>query len=269
MVSGLYNFVAPYLTHPAMSFFWSLSVEEQFYLLLPTMFVIAGTRHARVRAAAFVLLAVAVVIRPLFSPNHFALAHYSSQYRFDALAAGVVLGLERERVTALVLRLPKWLRRTAVFFSFVTLIYVSRHVDIWFAVHYGLVFIWAASACLIACAVADGGDVFDFPGGESAPRAYRQPVVRHLRHPHGLPDGRGDARTRCESARKGPPCPSLRRDGAVRRDCRSRPRSGRVGASVHRAAVHSYREADRRGAGRRGDPSAGDVKEERRHAVAL
>jgi peptidoglycan/LPS O-acetylase OafA/YrhL len=163
VVSGLYNFVAPYLTKPAMSFFWSLSVEEQFYLLLPAMFAVAGTRRTRILCAACVLLAIAVVIRPLFSPNHFALAHYSSQYRFDALAAGVLLGLERERITALVLRVPPSLRKALVLFSFMSLIYVSRHVNIWFAIHYGLVFIWAASAWLVACAAADGRDVLDLP----------------------------------------------------------------------------------------------------------
>ena len=161
--SGLYNFVAPYLDHPAMAFFWSLSVEEQFYLLLPALFVAAGTRSSRTISAACVLFAVAVVIRPLFSPNQFALAHYSSQYRFDALAAGVILGLQRERARAFVLRVPKLLRRSLVFVCFVALIYVSRHVNVWFAIHYGLVLIWAASAWLVACAMTDGTDVLDFP----------------------------------------------------------------------------------------------------------
>ena len=163
VLSGLYNFVAPYLDHPPMAFFWSLSVEEQFYLLLPSLFVLAPTRRARTIAALTVIVLVAGVIRPLFSPDQFGAAHYMSQFRFDSLAAGVILALQRRHLASVAERVSPGLRKALVFACLGMLLFVSRHTYIWFAIHNGLVLIWLASVCLVACAVIDSRDVLDFP----------------------------------------------------------------------------------------------------------
>jgi peptidoglycan/LPS O-acetylase OafA/YrhL len=161
--TGLYNFVAPYLDRMAMAFFWTLSVEEQFYLLLPMLFVLAGTRKARTIVAAAVLVMVAGVLRPLFSPSAFNVAHCSSQYRFDALAAGVLVGLQRERVAAILRRTPRALRIALVFVSLAVIAGIPTRASNDFGQHNGLVVIWMASACLVALAFYDGRDVLDLP----------------------------------------------------------------------------------------------------------
>ena len=161
--TGLYNFVAPYLERMAMAFFWTLSVEEQFYLLLPMLFVLAGTRTARTVVAAAVLVGVAAVLRPLFSPDSFQIAHCSSQYRFDALAAGVVLGLQRHRIAAVAGRIPRPVRIALVLVSLGVIVAIPTRAGERFALHNGLVLIWMASACLVALAFHDSRDVLDVP----------------------------------------------------------------------------------------------------------
>jgi peptidoglycan/LPS O-acetylase OafA/YrhL len=161
--TGFYNFVAPALDRMAMAFFWTLSVEEQFYLLLPMLFVLAGTRRARTLVAAVVLVGVAAVIRPLFSPESFQVAHCSSQYRFDALAAGVLLGLQRERVAAVVRRIPRLVRLALVFVALGVIVGIPTRTRDTFALHNGLVLIWMASSCLVALAFHDGRDVLALP----------------------------------------------------------------------------------------------------------
>lgn len=79
---------------------WSLSVEEQFYLLWPTVLVLCGSRRAY-RACIAVLLA-APVFRVL---SDLGISPTSSKFSFDctsdALAIGCLLALSRERLWSL------------------------------------------------------------------------------------------------------------------------------------------------------------------------
>jgi len=161
--TGLYNFVAPQLERMSMAFFWSLSVEEQFYLLLPVLFILAGTHRARTKVALATLVSVAVVIRPLFSPDSFQVAHCSSQYRADALAAGVVLALQRHRIAAVAGKIPRVMRIGLAFASLGVIAGIPTRTPDRFALHHGLVLIWMASACIVALAFHDGRDVLDAP----------------------------------------------------------------------------------------------------------
>src|SRR5439155_8056704 len=77
---------------------WSLAVEEQFYLLWPTVLVF-GRHRARMVASVVVLLA------PLFRiamwyllPEHEALIGKAFPTIADAIAVGCLLALHRERL---------------------------------------------------------------------------------------------------------------------------------------------------------------------------
>jgi peptidoglycan/LPS O-acetylase OafA/YrhL len=68
---------------------WSLSVEEQFYLLWPAIFVLAGTRRAIVVAACAVLLA------PVIRVGSWELMRWSGDgigHRFETVADAIAIG---------------------------------------------------------------------------------------------------------------------------------------------------------------------------------
>jgi len=83
--------------------FWSLAVEEHFYLLLPLAFALLKTARARLLFALSIVVLTWAVARPLVNPalliaNNDALyLRYASHLRFDALAAGACLGLIQSR----------------------------------------------------------------------------------------------------------------------------------------------------------------------------
>jgi peptidoglycan/LPS O-acetylase OafA/YrhL len=96
---------------------WSLSVEEQFYLLWPITFVIAGKGSLRV---VLWLMALAPVVR---IATHLAYPTIALDFmfhtRFDALMIGCAIALaRRNREDALVLRLLKDGRVAAVSVAF-------------------------------------------------------------------------------------------------------------------------------------------------------
>jgi len=63
---GVFNYVTVY-KYPVLTFYWSLSVEEHFYLLLPFLFIMFRTTSSRFGAAVFVGL-VSIVARDLPVP---------------------------------------------------------------------------------------------------------------------------------------------------------------------------------------------------------
>jgi peptidoglycan/LPS O-acetylase OafA/YrhL len=68
---------------------WSLSVEEQFYLLWPAVFVLAGSRRA------FVLAAVVVVLGPVIRIGEWELMRSSADgigHRFETVADAIAIG---------------------------------------------------------------------------------------------------------------------------------------------------------------------------------
>ncbi|MEI9936763.1 MAG: acyltransferase [Pseudomonadota bacterium] len=110
-------FARNYLMHwvgGATQQFWSLSVEEHFYLLWPPILVLVGTKRA-LRLAIFGVFAIAVW-RAADSRYHFfsrvfsedAGVLYRSDTRFDALLAGGIAALTLDRAQGSFDRVRSW-----------------------------------------------------------------------------------------------------------------------------------------------------------------
>jgi peptidoglycan/LPS O-acetylase OafA/YrhL len=98
------NFAAPFGgSNPLFPHFWSLCVEEQFYLVWPLVVRVAGRRGVIALGSALVVIAIAsrIYVRMHFGQPVGAEAAYSfTPCRFDALAIGAVTAalLRGERV---------------------------------------------------------------------------------------------------------------------------------------------------------------------------
>jgi peptidoglycan/LPS O-acetylase OafA/YrhL len=167
---SLYELISP--THPAMSIslahFWSLFVEEQFYLIWPIVIFLVRDRVKLIRLSVAVILIVLllriamVCFLPFVAADHYALRMLPT--RADDLLVGGAM--------ALLLRGPaaeRWLRRSWVFFvsgAAAFLLLALWRGEFGFGDPYtmtiGLTFISLASAGLIAMAIQDGSVVFRF-----------------------------------------------------------------------------------------------------------
>jgi peptidoglycan/LPS O-acetylase OafA/YrhL len=164
--SGIYNYALPYHGEFRLGVYWSLAVEEHFYLVLPVLFVAFRTKSRRLAACVVIALSC-VVARALPEPEGLNLAFYerfSSHLRFDSLMAGVVLALASDgRPTPAIM--PRWLMRFIVLPMCVVLLAclpkaAPEHV----VQRIGLISIWFLSAILVFFASKDEGYVFAFPG---------------------------------------------------------------------------------------------------------
>jgi peptidoglycan/LPS O-acetylase OafA/YrhL len=118
VLTGFYNYLAPLPgTGDRFTPFWSLSLEEQFYVALPFLFILLPTAGGRMMAALFIVAAVGLVgrnlnITDLGDPIRQSwYMKFSSHRKFDAPMVGVLLALFRARgwgskLTAA----PRWAR---------------------------------------------------------------------------------------------------------------------------------------------------------------
>lgn len=117
VVGNVYNLVLGFGLFPAFSIppFWSLSVEEQFYLALPAFLIFVPAWRARVVTLGGLVLLVTFVIRPMLvwlgaSP---ALMNAFTFSRIDQIAIGVLIYLFSQTDTWRSYR-PSWMHVPAV-----------------------------------------------------------------------------------------------------------------------------------------------------------
>jgi peptidoglycan/LPS O-acetylase OafA/YrhL len=164
--SGVYNYALPYHGEYRMGVYWSLAVEEHFYLVLPVLFVAFRTKTRRLGACVVIAL-VCILARALPNPDGVGVSYYerfSSHLRFDSLMAGVVLALASDgRPTPAIM--PRWLMRFVVLPICVVLIACMPNAAPEHVVQrIGFISLWFLSGILVFFAAKDAGYVFAFPG---------------------------------------------------------------------------------------------------------
>jgi peptidoglycan/LPS O-acetylase OafA/YrhL len=87
-----YNYYQAHYTF-ALGHFWSLSVEEQFYLFLPLCLVFAKSNRARLWTLAGIALFITLLLRPVLAPGlkEWPVARTATHLRMDTLLLGCLL----------------------------------------------------------------------------------------------------------------------------------------------------------------------------------
>jgi peptidoglycan/LPS O-acetylase OafA/YrhL len=138
---------------------WSLSVEEQFYLVWPVV-VLLMLRRARLRTMLGVtasLIVLSAIVSALQSTAHtYAWAYYGTESRAQQLLLGALLAMCW--VDGL-LRVPRRLATAVGLAGLAVLGVASRilHEHSWFGAHGGMLMTAAAAAAIIVCVICDGG----------------------------------------------------------------------------------------------------------------
>ncbi len=164
---GVYNYTHPYHNEYRMGVYWSLAVEEHFYLILPMLFVIFRTTSRRL-AACLGLSLVSIVCRVLPAPDGaYNLAFYEkfpSHLRFDSLMAGVALALVAGRSSSGEAIMPRWLMRFFILPAAVVLVACLPSAAPDHVMHrVGFISLWMISGLLVGFAGMDRGYVLSFP----------------------------------------------------------------------------------------------------------
>jgi peptidoglycan/LPS O-acetylase OafA/YrhL len=168
---GVYNYMFAFGGGPwQMSAYWTLSVEEHFYLLLPVLFLVFRTTNQRLGASAGLAL-VSILSRALLHPPDKTLVAiaqdmYSSHNRFDSLMAGVALALVLgELKTATPALMPRPLVRWFILpMTLALLACLPSSAPVYVLHHAGLIALWMFSALLVGYASLDRGYVLAVPG---------------------------------------------------------------------------------------------------------
>jgi peptidoglycan/LPS O-acetylase OafA/YrhL len=168
-LAGIYNFALPAGIGDKFSVYWSLSVEEQYYLFIPLLFIALRTRSKRLAACVVVIVLVALVLRPMGDPAIQMSGWYrlfSSQFRFDSLMAGTGLALlwpTTPGAATTPLLPPRLVRFVVVPLALFLILAIPRAAPEYVWHREGFMAAWALSAVLVGYAALDKGYVFAFP----------------------------------------------------------------------------------------------------------
>jgi peptidoglycan/LPS O-acetylase OafA/YrhL len=116
------NYVAETAINTCTGHFWSLSLEEQFYLLWPALIVLLGRRKASFAAAG---LAAAIAIYRIRSWSFYALGLHAlrTEVRADGLLVGCVLGVALTHIP-----IRQWVERFGMILFWPALVFFAFDV---------------------------------------------------------------------------------------------------------------------------------------------
>jgi peptidoglycan/LPS O-acetylase OafA/YrhL len=166
-----YNYAFAYGNGGRYSWYWSLAVEEHFYLLFPLLMVVLGTRQRRILGVIGLMALVALVLRPYLpfdGPNDskFAWEGFTSHRKFDFLFAGALIYLLRaEGFLASWGQLP-WGWAVLLGNGSLLGIYLSQGILPWgyFLSHEGQISLQGLAATAVLLASFERGTILPVPG---------------------------------------------------------------------------------------------------------
>jgi len=169
--TGVYNYAMPNegYSFSQLGVYWSLSVEEHSYLLLPLSFLLVRTRAKRIGVALFGIAFVALICRTLFDtpppgtvlPDFYRIL--ASHLRFDALFAGVALAMLFDAPPVQAIMPPRFVKWVIVPACVAMLAAIPKVLPANTYFHQGFTAAWFLSAILVAYASFDKGYIFDIP----------------------------------------------------------------------------------------------------------
>jgi peptidoglycan/LPS O-acetylase OafA/YrhL len=143
----------------AFAHLWSLSVEEQFYVVWPVL-VLLVLRRARLHtmlAVTAALIVLSALVSALQSPAHtYAWSYYGTESRAQQLLLGSLLAMCWVHG---LLRVPRWVATAVGVAGLVVLGLASRYLDehSWIAAHGGMLLTAVAAGAIVVCVVCRGG----------------------------------------------------------------------------------------------------------------
>ncbi len=167
--TGVYNYAQANEGYSQFGVFWSLSVEEHFYLLLPLSFLLMRTRAKRIGFALAGIAFVALVCRNFFDaappgtaqPEYYSI--FASHLRFDALLAGVALSLLLEQPPATPIMPPRFMKWVVLPICLALVCAIPRVLPNNAYLHEGFIATWFLCSVLVGYASFDQGYVFGVP----------------------------------------------------------------------------------------------------------